>query len=100
MYLVAALKMLYNSKFRHKRVAAKHTYLPKMMEISTPSREPHVVNTVHVPIFSIVSKKSISWYNTHDIHKLLHVSAPRCYPQGVTATRCTGQSAITFPSFS
>jgi hypothetical protein len=86
MYLVAALKILYNSKFGHKRAAAKHTYLPKLMEIPTPSREPHIIHTVRVPIISLVSKKRISCYNTHDIHKLLNVSAPRCYSQGVTAT--------------
>jgi hypothetical protein len=87
MYLVAALKILYNSKFVHKRAATKHTQLPKLMEIQTPSREPHVIHTVLVPIISIVSNKRISWYNTHDIHKLLYVSAPRCYPQEVTATK-------------
>ena len=58
MYLVAALKILYNSKFRHKGAVAKHTYLPKMMEIPTPNKKPHVIHTVRVPIISMVSKKT------------------------------------------
>jgi len=36
-----------------------------------------VIHTVHVLVISILSNKCISWYNTRDIHKLLHVSTPR-----------------------
>jgi len=87
MCLAAALNILYNSKFRNERTAAKPACVPKLMGIQTLSREPHVIHTVRVPTISIVSNKRISWYNSHDRHKLLHVSAPRCYPQGVTATK-------------
>ena len=82
MYLVAALKILYNSEFSHERAAAKYTHLPNLTDIPTSNRELHLFHTVHVPIISMLSKKKrISWYNAHDIHKLLHVSAPTCYPQ-------------------
>ena len=92
MYPVAALKILYNSKFSHKSAAAKHTYLSKLMEIQTPSREPHVIHTVHVPLISIVSNKRISWYNTHDIHMFRHLGA---ILRKLLQQRCTDQTAIT-----
>ena len=31
-------------------------------------------------------KKCIWWYNTHGVHKLLHISAQRCHLQGVITT--------------
>ena len=32
------------------------------------------------------------WYNTHDIHKLIHVSTLRCHPQGVITSKVSKRS--------
>jgi len=36
--------------------------------------------------FSVLYKKNLSRNTTHDLHKLLHVSALRCHHQGVITT--------------
>jgi len=45
------------------------------------------MHTVYVLTISVLSNKCTLSYNTHDIHKLLHVSAPRCHHQGVITTK-------------
>jgi len=47
----------------------------------------YVFYTMLVITFNILSNKCISWYNTHKLHKLLHVSPPGCHPQGVITTK-------------
>jgi len=42
-----------------------------------------VTVTVHVLVISILSDKCTSSYNTRGMHKLLHISVPRCNHQGV-----------------
>jgi hypothetical protein len=65
MYLVAALKILYNSEFSHERAAAKYTHLPNLTDIPTSNRELHLFHTVHVPIISMLSKKNAFPGTTH-----------------------------------
>ena len=43
--------------------------------------------TVHILKIDILPNKWTSWCNTHDVHKLLHVSAPRYHPLGVTRAK-------------
>jgi hypothetical protein len=43
----------------------------------------YVVHTVCILTISITSNGCTLQYNTHDIHKLLRVSAQRCHHQGV-----------------
>jgi hypothetical protein len=56
----------------------------------------YVIHSICV-LINILSNKCTSWYNTHNIYKLLHVLAPKCHPQGVTATCTLTRTKIHWP---
>jgi len=41
-------------------------------------------NTVHFLTINMLSHSCTMRYITYDVYQLLHISAPTCYPQGVT----------------
>ena len=61
-------------------------FLCKKMQKTRIHIKLYVTHPVHVLIIKILSNKCTSRYNIHDIHKLLHVSAQRCHPQGGVTT--------------
>jgi hypothetical protein len=46
----------------------------------------YVIDIIHILTINISSHRCTLWYTMYGIYQLLHISAPRCYPQEVTIT--------------